>query len=133
MKIFKCIVNIVRRFVAHAGVYFMLTVLLLNALGGEGRTFSPDYFGIAVLFGALLSMCDFVLDAKFISSALARSAIHVVIATASFAVSFVLAAGILEGSTGFIASAAFLVVDCVALAVRGIYLSLTKDKGAEEK
>ncbi len=84
MKIFEKIMRVIRSYIGHLGVYFTLTVLLLNALGGASRTFSPDYFGIAVLFAALLALCDFILDLKMIPSLLARSAIHAVFATLSF-------------------------------------------------
>lgn len=131
MKILEKSVVFLRRFISHACVYFTLTVLLLGAAAGEGRTFSPDYFGIAVLFGALVALCDFVLLLKFIPSLFARSAIHAVLATAAFAASFVLASGIISGSTGFVATVVFFAADCSALAVRGAFISLVKKRPSE--
>ena len=121
--------RVIRSYIGHLGVYFTLTVLLLNALGGASRTFSPDYFGIAVLFAALLALCDFILDLKMIPSLLARSAIHAVFATLSFVIAFVLAAGIVAGSTAFVASVMFVLIDIAALSVRAVYISLVnRDK-----
>ena len=115
----------------------MITVLLLNLasgiIAGSGRTFSPAYFGVAVLFAFLLSLCDFVLNVKFIPMLLARSAIHVVLATLAFVISFVLVSGIVKGSTGFVGAIVFFMIDIVVLSVRAIYVSALdkKEKNSE--
>lgn len=128
MKTFEKIVHYLRSYVGHLGVYFTVTVLLINTFSGKDRMFSPDYFGIAVLFAALLALCDFILDIKFIPSLLAKSALHAVFATLSFVVAFALAAGIIENSTAFVASTVFLVIDVAALSVRALYISLVSKK-----
>lgn len=127
------IVKFLRTVIGHTGAYFMITVLLLNLasgiIAGNGRTFSPAYFGIAVLFAFLLSLCDFVLNVKFIPMLLARSAVHVVLATLAFVISFVLVSGIVEGSTGFVGAIVFFIIDTVVLSVRAIYVNaLNKNK-----
>jgi len=126
MKIFEKAVAVIRSYVGHLGVYFTLTVLILGALGGENRIFSPNHFGIAVLFAALLALCDFILTLKFIPSLLAKSALHAVFATLSFVIAFVLASGIVANSTAFVVSTVFLLVDAVALTVRAVYLSILR-------
>ena len=85
MKVFKKIVDIAVRFVGRMGAAFMLTILLFNLIyASDGRSFSPDFFGVAALFAALIALCGVVLDVKFIPSEVAKGAIHVVLATASF-------------------------------------------------
>ena len=128
MKIFEKIVALLRSYVGHLGVYFTVTVLLINTLGGKGRMFSPEYLGIAVLFAALLALCDFILDIKFTPSLLAKSALHAVFATLSFVIAFALASGIIESSTAFVASTVFFLIDVAALSVRALYISLVSKK-----
>ena len=137
MKKLEKFVKFIRTVIGHTGAYFMITVLLLNLasgiIAGSGRTFSPAYFGVAVLFAFLLSLCDFVLNVKFIPMLLARSAIHVVLATLAFVISFVLVSGIVEGSTGFVGAIVFFMIDIVVLSVRAIYVSALdkKEKNSE--
>lgn len=113
-------------FIGHMGAYFMIVVLGLSVLSGDGRSFSPDYFGIAALFAALLALSDIVLHIKKLESLLARSAIHVVLATISFVLSFVLASKALSGGTGFVAALCFLVIDIIAMCIRGAYIGAVK-------
>ena len=42
MKIFEKIVALLRSYVGHLGIYFTVTVLLINTLGGKGRMLSPE-------------------------------------------------------------------------------------------
>ena len=137
MKKFEKVVKFVRAVIGHMGAYFMITVLLLNLasgiVAGNGRTFSPAYFGIAVLFAFLLSLCDFVLNVKFIPMLLARSAIHVVLATLAFVISFVLVSGVVEGSTGFVGAIVFFIIDTVVLSVRALYVNALNRKEKESE
>lgn len=126
MKTFKKISDIFISFLGHMGVFFMITVLLFAAIGGKDRTLSPDFYGVIALFAALMALCSFILKAGFIPSYLARSAIHAVLATASFAVSFVLVSGVVAASTGFVASVIFLAVDVLALTAKGVYGMIMK-------
>lgn len=137
MKKFEKVVKFARTVIGHMGAYFMITVLLLNLasgiVAGNGRTFSPAYFGVAVLFAFLLSLCDFVLNVKFIPMLLARSAIHVVLATLAFVISFVLVSGVVEGSTGFVGAIVFFIIDTVVLSVRAIYVNALNKKEKESE
>lgn len=137
MKKFEKVVKFARTVIGHMGAYFMITVLLLNLasgiVAGNGRTFSPAYFGIAVLFAFLLSLCDFVLNVKFIPMLLARSAIHVVLATLVFVISFVLVSGVVEGSTGFVGAIVFFIIDTVVLSVRALYVNALNKKEKESE
>ena len=137
MKKFEKVVKFARTVIGHMGAYFMITVLLLNLasgiVAGNGRTFSPAYFGIAVLFAFLLSLCDFVLNVKFIPMLLARSAIHVVLATLAFVISFVLVSGVVEGSTGFVGAIVFFIIDTVVLSVRALYVNALNKKEKESE
>ena len=124
MKIFQKIVAVLSSYIGHTGAYFLITVSALSIMGSaQGRTFAPADFGTAALFSALLGLCFFVLYAKFIPSLFARCAIHAVLAMAAFVISFVLVAGKLQSSTAFIVSVVFFIVDVVALAIRGAYVS----------
>ena len=135
MKTFKKIVDIAVRFVARMGVTFMLTILLLNAIAaGNRQSFSPDYFGVAALFAALIALCGAVLDVKCIPSELAKGAIHGVLATAAFVVAFILASGVeTTASAGFVMAVVFAVADIVMLIVRGLYLNAVKKAEAKER
>ncbi|MBQ0125730.1 MAG: hypothetical protein KBS59_05330 [Clostridiales bacterium] len=131
MKIFGKIIGFLRGYIGHMGAYFMICVLTLGLLGGENRTFAPEYFGVAVLFSALLALCDLVLALKCIKSVGAKSALHVGLSTVAFVLSFVLASGALDGSTGFVGAVFFAVFDAVCLCVRGIYISRVSRYEAE--
>ena len=134
MKIFQKIVCVIRSYIGHMGAYFLLTVSALSILGSvQGRTFAPADFGIATLFSALLALCDFILAAKFIPSLLAKSAIHAVLATASFVISFVLVAGRLQSSTAFVISVVFFVFVAIVLAVRAAYISAVRRANEKEE
>lgn len=135
MKIFKKIVDIAVRFVARMGVTFMLTILIMNAAAaGNRQSFSPDYFGVAALFAALIALCGVVLDVKFIPSELAKGAIHVVLATASFIAAFVLASGVkTTASAAFVMAVIFAVADAAVLIARGFYLRAVKKADTKEK
>lgn len=135
MKTLKKIVDFAVRFVGCMGAMFMLTILFLNILAsGYGRSFSPDFFGVALLFAALTALCGFVLKIKFIPSELAKGAIHVVLATASFVVSIIFASGVkTTTSAAFIMAVIFAVLDIAALSVRGIYLNAVKKAEAKAK
>ena len=130
MKRVDTAVKLICRYISHFGVYFTATVLFFSATGGA---FSPSYYGTAALFGALMSLCDMIFLVKFIHSVVALSAIHVVIATVSFVVAFVLTSGAVEGSTGFVASVVFFLADALALALRGGYIALRNSAEKKEK
>lgn len=130
---FKKIVGLIAAFLGRAGVFFTATILIFNVfVAGSGRSFSPDFFGVALLFGALLALCGFVLKLKFIPSELAKGAIHVFLATASFVVSIILSSGVkTTTSAAFIMAVIFAVADVAVLSVRGLYLHAVKK--AEQK
>lgn len=132
MKLFKRFVGVLGAFLGHMGAYFMIVVLGLSVLGGEGRSFSPDYFGVAALFAAMLAISDGILHFDLIQSIAARSAIHVVLATVSFTVAFVLVSKVLSGGTGFVAAMCFFVIDIIAMCVRGAYINAVKRSERKE-
>lgn len=135
MKTFKKIVDFALRFVGRMGVTFMLMILFLNVLASSGgRSFSPDFFGVAALFAFLIALCGVVLDLKFIPSELAKGAIHVFLATASFVVSVLLSSGVkTTTSAAFVMAVIFAVIDAVALIIRGLYLGAVKKAELKEK
>ena len=112
-----------------------MTILILNAVAaGNRQSFSPDYFGVAALFGALIALCGVVLDVKFIPSELAKGAIHVLFATAAFVVSFILVSGVkTTASAGFVMAVIFAVADTAVLFARGFYLRAVKKAELKEK
>lgn len=131
MKLLDKIVKIIASLVGHMGAYFMITVLFLTAVSGEGRGYNPAQFGVAVLFSALLALSSLILKIKIIKSVFAVSAIHVVAAVISFVVSFVLVYGQLSASTAFVAAVCFMVVDIIALVIRGVYVTAKKKHDME--
>ena len=135
MKKFKKIVDFIIRFVGRMGVTFMVTVLILDLVAAaNGRSFSPDFFGVAALFAALIALCGVVLDVKFIPSELAKGAIHVFLATAAFVVSFILASGVkTTGGAAFVMAVVFAVADAALLVLRGLYLGAVKKAELKEK
>jgi len=132
---FKKIVDVLAAFLGRAGVFFTATILMFNIFaGGNGKSFSPEFFGVALLFAALLALCGFVLKIRFIPSELAKGAIHVFLATASFVVSIILASGVkTTASAAFIMAVVFAVADIAALSVRGVYLNAVKKAEAKAK
>lgn len=131
---FKKIVDVLAALCGRAGVFFTVTILAFNIFAsGYGRSFSPDFFGVALLFAALMSLCGLVLKLKIIKSKLIKDAAHVILATASFVVSIILASGVkTTGAAAFIMSVLFAVADIVALIVRELYLAGVKKAMSRE-
>lgn len=131
---FKKVVGILSAFFGRAGVFFTATVFAFNIFAsGYGRSFSPDFFGVALLFAALLALCGFVLKIKFISSEILKGVIHVFLATAAFVVSIIFASGIkTTGGAAFVMAVIFAVCDTVALVIRGLYLAGVKKAMSRE-
>lgn len=131
---FKKIVDSLAALCGRAGVFFTATVLIFNIYAsGYGRSFSPDFFGVALLFAALMSLCGLVLKIKFIPSEAIKGVIHVVLATASFVISIIFASGIkTTGGAAFVMAVIFAVCDTVALVIRGLYLAGVKKAMSRE-
>lgn len=132
---FRKIVDALAALCGRAGVFFTATVLAFNIYAsGYGRSFSPDFFGVALLFAVLLAMCGFVFKIKFIPSEAIKGVIHVLLATASFVVSIIFASGIkTTGGAAFVMAVIFAVADIAALSVRGVYLNAVKKAEAKAK
>ena len=135
MKKFKKIVDIAVRFVGRMGATFMIAILFLNVLASSGgRSFSPDFFGVAALCAALIALCGVVLDVKFIPSELAKGAIHVFLATAAFVVSVLLSSDVkTTASAGFVMSVVFAALDAAVLLLRGLYIGAVRKTELKEK
>lgn len=86
----KKIISILRSYLGHMGAYFMFTILGFSLIfaGAQATQFDIQLVWVALLFGALVALCDFVFAAKFIGSYFVKVLCHGMLTVASFAIAF---------------------------------------------
>lgn len=132
----KKFISIASSYLGHVGFYFLLVILVFSfiALATASATFNLVLVWSALLFAALLGLSDGVFALKFLGSYFLKAVIHVVLAVASFAISFVAASGVIEtGSTAVMGVLLFAVLMAVITAIRCVIYYLGSKKENESK
>jgi len=132
----KKFVSIASSYLGHVGFYFLLVILVFSfiALAAASATFNLVLVWSALLFSALLGLFDGVYSLKFLGSYLLKAFLHVVFATASFAISFIAVSGVIEaGSTAVVGVLLFAVLMIIITAIRCTFHYVGAKKENENK
>ena len=132
----KKFISIASSYLGHVGVYFLLVVLVFSfiAQATGSATFNLVLVWSSLLFAAFLGLSDGVFALKFLGSYLLKAFIHVILATASFAISFIAVSGVINsGSTAVIGVLAFAVLMVIIAAVRCVIYYVGAKKENESK
>jgi hypothetical protein len=132
----KKFVSIVSSYLGHVGFYFLLVILVFSfiALAAASATFNLVLVWSALLFSALLGLSDGLYALKFLGSYLLKAFLHVIFATASFAISFIAVSGVIEaGSTAVVGVLLFAVLMVIITAIRCVFYYVGSKKENENK
>jgi hypothetical protein len=100
----------------------------------ESPTFNLVLLWAGLLFAGLVALCDLVFGISVLGSYLAKVVIHGILTVASFAVSFILVAGVIErGKTAVYGVIAFSVFYVILATVRCVYHYATAKKENAKK
>ena len=130
--------SFLRSYIGHVGAYFMFTVLTFvlfsKALGLPSDTFNTPLVWTSLLFAALVGAAEYVFRLAFLGSYYVKLVVHGILATVSFALSFVVASDLVErGKTAMFGILAFFILYLVIAAVRCVYHSVTTKKSNEKE
>lgn len=131
-------ISFLRSYVGHVGAYFMFTMLAFvifsKAIGLPSDTFNTQLVWTSLLFAALVGAADYVFRLAFLGSYYVKLVVHGILVTVSFALSFVVASGLVErGRTAMFGILAFFIFYLVIAAVRCVYHSVTTKKSNEKE
>ena len=133
----KKVYSVVSSYLGHVGFYFLLTILFFSivALVKVSTTFNLVLVWSALLFAALLRLADGVFALKFLGSYLVKLVVHIIFATAAFAISFVwVSDGVIEeSSTAVVGVLAFAFIMILISVVRGVVHTAFAKKENESK
>lgn len=132
----KKMISFIRSYLGHMGAYFMLTMLVFGfvTVALESPTFNLVLLWAALLFAGLVALCDLVFGISVLGSYLAKVVIHGILTVASFAVSFILVAGVIErGKTAVYGVIAFSIFYVILATVRCVYHYATAKKENAKK
>lgn len=132
----KKLISFLRSYLGHVGAYFMFTVLIFvlfsMALRLPSDTFNTPLVWTSLLFSALVGVADYVFHARFLSSYFVKLAIHGILCTVAFGVSFVALSGLIErGKTGLFGILGFIIFYILLAVIRGVYHSVNERKSRE--
>ena len=130
--------SFLRSYLGHVGAYFMFTMLAFGLFSlSIGETANPLKLGLifsSLLFAALIGIADYVFRFKFLGAYVAKVAVHGVLTIASFALSFIAVAGLVErGRTALFGVLFFAVFYLVIAVVRCVYHYTTEKKANAKK
>ena len=131
-------ISFLRSYVGHVGAYFMFSMLAFvifsKAIGLPSDTFNTQLVWTSLLFAALVGAADYVFRLAFLGSYYVKLVVHGILVTVSFALSFVVASGLVErGRTAMFGILAFFIFYLVIAAVRCVYHSVTTKKSNEKE
>ena len=132
----KKFVSLASSYLGHVGFYFLSVILVFSfiALATGSATFNLVLVWSTLLFAALLGLSDGVFALKFLGSYLLKAFIHVVLAIASFAISFIAVSGVIEaGSTAVMGVLLFAVLMVIITAIRCAFHYVGAKKENESK
>lgn len=132
----KKMISFCRSYLGHMGAYFMLTMLVFGfvSVAMESATVNLVLIWTALLFSALVALCDLVFAISALGSYLAKTVIHGVLTVASFAVSFIWVSGVIErGKTAVYGVLLFAVFYLVLAVIRCTYHFATSKKENAKK
>jgi len=132
----KKFISVVNSYLGHAGAYFMFTMLVfgLVSLVLKSATVNLVLIWSALLFSALVALCDFLFMFPLIRSYLVNVVLHGILTIASFAVSFVWASGVIErGRTAIFGVFFFSVLYLILAVIRCVYHFTTTRKENAKK
>jgi hypothetical protein len=132
----KKAVSIFKSFLGHAGAYFMFTMLVFGLISYsvKSSTVNLPLIWSALLFGALVALCDFLFMFPLIRSYMVNIFIHGILSIASFAIAFVGASDLIErGKTAVFGVLLFAVLYIILAVIRCVYHFATTKKENEQK
>ena len=132
----KKMISFCRSYLGHMGAYFMLTMLVFGfvSLVMESPTVNLVLIWTALLFAALVALCDLVFGLSFLGSYLVKITVHGILTIASFALSFVFVSGVIErGKTAVYGVIAFSVFYLILAVIRSVYHIATAKKENAKK
>ena len=132
----KKVISILRSYLGHAGAYFMFSILpfAIFSYSTGGATVNLPLIWSALLFGALVALCDFLFVIPLIRSYLVNVFLHGILSVASFAIAFVWATNMIErGRTAVFGVLLFSVLYIILAVIRCAYHFATMKKENSEK
>ena len=132
----KKFISIASSYLGRLGFYFLLVILVFSfiALATGSATVNLALVWTALVFAALLWLADGIFALKFIGSYLLKAFIHVVLAIASFAISFIAISGVIEaGRTAVVGVLFFAVLMLLITSVRCVIYYACAKKANENK
>ncbi len=132
----KRLTSLLSSYLGHMGFYFLLAVLpfAFVALVTMASTFNLVVIWSALLFAALLALCDFVFLVKAIRSYAVKLSIHAVLAVVCFAIAFVAVSGVIEsGKSALWSIFLFAVFMILVSVIRGVLYTLMTKKANDTK
>ena len=116
------------------GAYFMFTILLFSLVAINDGMFRLILVWSALLFGALVALCDLVIVFPMTRSYVVNTIIHGILTIFSFAIAFVWFSGAIErGKTAVFGILAFSVLYLILAVIRCVYHFVTTRKENEKK
>lgn len=136
--VMKKLISFLRSYLGHVGAYFMFTMLVFilfsMAMGLPSDTFNTPLVWTSLLFSALVGVADYVFHVRFLGSYFVKLAIHGILCTVAFGVSFVALSGLVErGKTGLFGILGFLIFYVFLAVVRGIYHTISDRSMSENE
>ncbi len=132
----KKLTEILSSYFGHMGFYFLLAELpfALIALVTKSATFNLVLVWSALLFAAMLALCDLVFLVKAIRSYAVKLSIHAVLAVVCFAVAFVAVSGVIEsGKSALWSIFLFAIFMILVSGIRGVLHMVLSKKENDTK
>ena len=132
----KKVISVFKSYLGHAGAYFMFTMLVFGLVSYAVKSATVNLVLIwsALLFGALVALCDFLFEFPLIRSYVANVIIHGILTIASFAISFIGISGVIErGRTAVFGVLFFSVFYLILAVIRCAYYFASKKKENAKK